>query len=156
MCARHRRSYGVSILVAYWTLARLDLPRAAASRAQQQGVQENYETLLVRTCRVQSRLALARKRSFAMLRVLALCAIAHAAQWTDCDDFVSLATNGSWETGFTSARWDNSLFYSVFPEGDGGPFPVIAYMHGSTGTWRMYDDALRRFSSQGCVVVRRA
>ena len=67
------------------------------------------------------------------LLVAALLGTAQAVDFTDCDT-ASLAANGSFGTVFANATWDTSLFFSVSPTDDSRSYPLIAFMHGSTGT----------------------
>ena len=53
--------------------------------------------------------------------------------------------------------WDDTIFNVVQPSattaGVKGGFPLIPFMHGSTGQWEFYSESLTRVASHGFVVV---
>ena len=88
---------------------------------------------------------------FSTLFTLALAAPAFAT-FADCD-FEADAQMGPYGPAkFFNITYDGTVIYGLIPEGD-GPFPVLGYMHGSTGEWGMYGDNLEHMASHGFVVV---
>jgi len=53
---------------------------------------------------------------------------------------------------FFDITYDGTVIYGLIPEGP-GPYPLLGFMHGSTGQWEMYQENLTHFASHGFVVV---
>ena len=87
------------------------------------------------------------------LTAIATIALVQATQkWNDCD-FEKDAEAGPYgPPTFLNITYDKTVIYGWIPKGD-GPFPLLGFMHGSTGEWGMYGENLEHFASHGFVVV---
>ena len=57
--------------------------------------------------------------------------------------------------GFLDVKDINGTqFYVAYPNETQREFPLVVFMHGSTGQWEMYSDNLLGWASQGFVVVK--
>lgn len=46
------------------------------------------------------------------------------------------------------------MYYGALPSnGTGGPYPLVVFMHGSTGQWEMYEENMLHYATHGFVVV---
>merc|ERR1719499_571079 len=43
--------------------------------------------------------------------------------------------------------------YLIFPPEQSAPYPLVAFMHGSTGQYEMYQKNIEGYASQGFVIV---
>jgi dienelactone hydrolase len=82
---------------------------------------------------------------------------AAAAPWTDCDQQADQKQGPFSTLQFTNTTWNKTIFYSVGPEpaanNADNKFPLVVFMHGSTGQWDFYADNLKHFASHGVIVV---
>ena len=79
-----------------------------------------------------------------------------ASAWKDCDPVADIE-NGPFGpmTFFNSTTTEGHPIYGWIPtrDSDDRKFPLIGFMHGSTGQWGMYVDNLNHYASHGAVVV---
>jgi dienelactone hydrolase len=78
-----------------------------------------------------------------------------AATFDDCNFSKELEAGDFGPVQFESVTWNGSLYYCVYPTTSQSisSFPLLTFMHGSTGQWEMYNETLLRVSSHGFVVV---
>ena len=74
------------------------------------------------------------------------------ATFADCDFDKDSQAGPYAPVKFFNITYDGTVIYGLIPHGD-GPFPLVGYMHGSTGEWGMYGTNLEHFASHGFVVV---
>ena len=85
-------------------------------------------------------------------------AIAALAQWPECSGAADghapfNGTNGTYgPLSFHESSWEGSPLYAIVPAGT-REYPLVVFMHGSTGEYEMYADNLRVISTHGFVVV---
>lgn len=90
--------------------------------------------------------------SFAVSALIAAVA-ASKPFFQDCDFINDNAKPGKFgEPTFFDITYDGTVIYGLIPPGK-GPFPLIGFMHGSTGEWGMYEENLTHFATHGFVVV---
>ena len=87
-----------------------------------------------------------------ILSLTCFVSVAMAAKWADCDFENDVNPGPYGEPTFFNITYDKTVIYGYIPEGE-GPFPLMGYMHGSTGEWGMYGESLKHFASHGFVVV---
>ena len=65
---------------------------------------------------------------------LCLIGITFAHRWNDCKDNDSFAHGPYGPITFHNEAWNDTIFYSYRPtKSDDRKFPLIVFMHGSTG-----------------------
>lgn len=73
--------------------------------------------------------------------------------WNDCDFEKDNANDGPYGPAtFFNTTYDGTIIYGLIPKGK-GPFPLMGFMHGSTGQYEMYDENLEHFASHGFLIV---
>lgn len=91
------------------------------------------------------------------LFVLLMSAPADAA-WADCSLTADghppfNGTNGTFgPSALLEMQWDGRPLYVLLPSGPGA-FPLLVFMHGSTGQYAMYAENLREICTHGFIVV---
>lgn len=89
--------------------------------------------------------------------LLLLCRLTLTDAWEDCDPAKLLADGPFGPPTFVNETWNGTnLIYTLIPRtkpSNGAKFPLVAFMHGSTGQWEMYRDNLVRVASHGFAVV---
>lgn len=83
-----------------------------------------------------------------------LVAGSNAAAFNDCDATAD-NTAGPFQVSQLNVTFDSTLFYVLFPTAtaDHAQFPVVGYMHGSTGQWGFYSENLRHVASHGFLIA---
>jgi dienelactone hydrolase len=75
-------------------------------------------------------------------------------KWADCDHAKDIEQGPFGPAEFFNITWDKTIFYGWIPKGKKGQqFPLLTFMHGSTGQWEMYNDNLELYASHGAVVI---
>ena len=86
-----------------------------------------------------------------------IAAASWASPWADCDAVRDASAGPFGPVSFVNQTWNGTVFYSVAPavDSDKAPqtYPLVVFMHGSTGQWGFYSQNLEHFSSHGAVVV---
>ena len=72
--------------------------------------------------------------------------------WADCDMEKDKTAGPYGPATFFNITETGTVIYGLIPQGE-GPFPLVGFMHGSTGEWGMYKDNLELYASHGFVVV---
>jgi len=81
------------------------------------------------------------------------CHVIFATDWEDCDFEKDNSNPGPYSPPtFFNITYENTVIYGLIPNGDKS-FPLLGFMHGSTGEWNMYFENLNHLASHGFVVV---
>ena len=79
--------------------------------------------------------------------------------WPDCDAETDRKT-GPYGVKFFNATWNSTIFFGLLPDAPPAAssslnkkFPLVVFMHGSTGQYEMYEDNLKLFASHGAVII---
>ena len=77
------------------------------------------------------------------------------AKFADCDPVNDVNDGPFAPANFFDITWDDTIFYGVTPTPteDQKNFPLMAFMHGTTGCWSMYEPILNHYASHGFLVV---
>jgi len=86
------------------------------------------------------------------------------AGWPDCSPDNDGHTSANQTLGvftpisFLDVTWtdennEKTQMYLIFPPKMTGPYPLVAFMHGSTGQYEMYKPNIEGYASQGFVVI---
>ena len=83
-----------------------------------------------------------------------MCCFLTVSAWEDCDP-AKLVVDGLFgPPTFINETWNGTMIYTLVPTGkSSAKFPLVAFMHGSTGQWEMYRDNLELVASHGFGVV---
>ena len=79
-----------------------------------------------------------------------------ASTWNDCNHETDVNDGPFGPINFyNGTTTEGHPVYGWLPtrDSDHQKFPLIGFMHGSTGQWEFYDDILKHYSSHGFVVV---
>lgn len=94
--------------------------------------------------------------------VCTLAVAVAAYEWPDCDPKTDghspyPSTGGPFkETNFLNTTFNSHMLYGLYPSkiADGpDTFPVLLFMHGSTGQWEMYTPNIQNYASHGFIVL---
>ena len=87
--------------------------------------------------------------------ILGFTAAFAQAKFADCDPNNDVNDGPFAPANFFNITWEDTTFYGVTPTPteDQKKFPVMAFMHGTTGGWSMYEPTLNHYASHGFLVV---
>lgn len=75
--------------------------------------------------------------------------------WNDCDADKDISHGPFGPANFLNVTYEEKPIYGFVPkkDKDDRKFPLVAFMHGSTGQWEFYNDNLELYSTHGAVIV---
>ena len=73
--------------------------------------------------------------------LLGFCAVFAQAHFADCDPVNDVNDGPFAPANFFDITWEDTIFYGVTPTPTESvkKFPLMAFMHGTTGCWSMYE-----------------